>query len=629
MDNLFMKNKVLYLFFILCLFSSCSQQAASEYDRTKADFVVDLEGDISSEQWWETTVKINVDVTTNSSVKLWLMSSEEKKTLYDYKEIQKSGTVVMTAPQGQGDVLYLTYMNNIDVSTIEFSLTGKLEETVYIDTRKKNQVPKYLRAAPSSLVGNSVIGGKDPRFSAQYYEFEMGQLFDFFSMMNISRISSDAKDVGLNCNYELISNGPFTITWVNGYEADQESRILGYYYHSPGTYADIQYVDLSETHKWDYIDGLAKVQYKFDKEVNIDGHTFLPDTWYDANFDRNDDYGSTYSKNMDRIGDNAYNMQAVFNRYHDRISALRGISFDVDVPLGMHIGFYLRSDEQPYPQQWQRIQQMGVRPYTNFQYNFMGTCFSAEALNLDGTHRSFIMDDNEVIWMGMEDIVEGGDHDCNDVIFGVVTKLDINYMPDITIPNFITTGIYNPFPWTLAFEDVNREADFDFNDAVIKLLPDFENELCCVKVLAAGSTTRMYLHYDGPDGDQNLGEIHELLGKNKLETINTTSSIVSSPFVDIDCVPWPKEYTMANDAKRFYIEVQRGTCADCSDIISLPSEPGLMPEALLVAGEWKWPREGTNILTAYPDFSKWAKDVTRTRYWEWYQSPNADTYVSY
>lgn len=626
-----MKYFALPLFLFLCLLFSCNQEEASEYERTNAAFVDSIGGQISPQQWWRTAVTIKVNIETDSPVKLWLLSSEEGATLYDYSEISSSGIVTMTAPQGQGNSLYLRFKYNKTVSSIDIPLTGKAEEVVSIDTREKYKAPKRLSAPDESLVGSSVIGSKDPRMKAQYYEFEMGQLFDFFSMMNISRISYDAKDIGLECNYELISNGPFTITWVNGYEADQSSRILGYYYHSPETYADIQYVDLSETHKWDYIDGLAKVQYKFSKENVIDGHVFKADTWYDANFDRNDYYGSTSSLNMDRIGDDAYNMQAVFNQYQNSISGLRGISFDVDVPEGMQIGFYLRSDEEPYPAQWQRIQQMGVQPYTKHSYNFMGTNYSAEALNLDGTHRSFIMDEGEVIWMGMEDIVEGGDHDCNDVIFGVVTKLDINYMPDIVTPDFLSDINYSPFPWTLAFEDVYRDPDFDFNDAVIKLTPDFENELCCVKVLAAGSKAKMYLHYDGPDGDQNLGEIHELLlgRQNKLDIINTTSSIVSTPFVDVDCVPWPKGYTMANDAKRFYIEVKRGTCADCTDIIALPSEPGLMPEAILVAGEWKWPKEGTDILKAYPNFSKWAKDVTRTRFWDWYQSPTVDSFVSY
>ena len=86
---------------------------------------------------------------------------------------------------------------------------------------------------------------------------------------------------------------------------------------------------------------------------------------------------------------------------------------------------------------------------------------------------------------------------------------------------------------------------------------------------------------------------------------------------------------MANDAKRFYIEIQRGTCDDCTDVITLPSAPGEMPEALLVAGNWQWPMEGVHINGAYADFPGWSHDVTRTRFWEWYQVPQYNTYVTY
>ena len=262
----------------------------------------------------------------------------------------------------------------------------------------------------------------------------------------------------------------------------------------------------------------------------------------------------------------------------------------------------------------------------------MGTCFSAEFMNISGNgkglHRSFVKDYDNVIWMGMEDVVNGGDHDCNDVIFGVVADLEI-YMPEIVDPELVPSGDgADPFTWTLAFEDVNRNPDFDFNDAVIKLVPDYENEQCCVSIMAAGSTSRMYLHYDGPDGDVNFGEIHELMDS-KLDCVNTKSSMVETPFTELDCVPWPKGYTMDKDAKRFYIEIQRGTCSDCTDVISLPNDPGLRPEAILVAGEWQWPMEGVHIVSSYPDFPKWAKDGTKTNYWEWYQSPKEDTFVSY
>jgi LruC domain-containing protein len=86
---------------------------------------------------------------------------------------------------------------------------------------------------------------------------------------------------------------------------------------------------------------------------------------------------------------------------------------------------------------------------------------------------------------------------------------------------------------------------------------------------------------------------------------------------------------MANDAKRFYIEVQRGTCSDCTDVITLAQDPGHMPEALLVAGEWQWPMEGVHIFDAYDNFPQWARDETKIRFWEWYKTPEMNTYVSY
>jgi hypothetical protein len=86
---------------------------------------------------------------------------------------------------------------------------------------------------------------------------------------------------------------------------------------------------------------------------------------------------------------------------------------------------------------------------------------------------------------------------------------------------------------------------------------------------------------------------------------------------------------MSDDAKRFYIEIKRGTCDDCSDVITLAYEPGKMPEALLVAGEWQWPMEGEHISSSYQEFPNWARDVTRTRFWEWYKTPVYNSIVAY
>lgn len=632
-----MKYIIVPLISSLLFITACSSEEATHYERTTAEFLDSLDADISAQQWWRTAVTLRVNVVTDAPVKLMLVSSKGHSTvLYDYKELASSGTVTMTAPQGQGDTLYLRYYYKNKQKTQSIVLNAKPEETVYINTMSPQQAPRRRSefTPPASLCGNSIVG------DARYFQFNNAQLNSYFAWRASNSERVDAKEVeGQICNYELESNGPFYITWVTGNEAEQRSHILGYYYHSPTTYDDITYVDLSETHKWDYIDGLSKVQYQINHEETVSGYTFLPNTWYDGNFDMSDVFGATWCYNMDRVGDNAYNMFAMYSYYGHDISALRGISFKIDVPEGVRIGFYLRSDEEPLPEQWTLLRNIGIKPYTDEQDQFMGTNFCAELMNIvgngKGKHRSFIKDYDEVYWMGMEDLLNGGDHDCNDVLFGVVSDLKIQ-MPTIVDPALEPSGDpdtekYLPFPWTIAYEDVNRNTkDFDFNDVVIKFLPDFKNERCCVVVEAAGAPYRMYLHYDGPDGDVNLGEVHDLLGhKTSQSIINTKSAVASTPFVTIDCVPWPNTYTMFNDAKRFYIEIQRGDCEDCTDVITLTDTPGVMPEAILVAGEWQWPMEGVHIFDAYNDFPSWAKDPTRTRFWQWYQEPVFDRYVSY
>jgi len=634
----------LFVIFVLLLQFGCSSEEATELERVNAEFIDSLGGNISSQQWWRTTVKLKINVTTDKPVMLMLLSqSNGKIILYDCKELESSRTVTMTAPQGQGYTFSLSYLYNNKLTTQELTLRGTSEEIINLNLVSNKNAITRASPPPASLCGNSINN------NANYYQFTNPQLNNYYSIMSLDEEKLDAKAVEGNiCNYELESKGPFYITWVTGNEADQKSRILGYYYHSPYTYDDIKYVDLSETHKWDYIDGLAKVQYQISRDDYVSGFQIKANTWYDGNFDMHDVYGATSCNNNDRIGDNAFAMQAVYDRYKTDISALRGISFKIDVPEGTRIGFYLRSDEEKYPNQWAQIVSKGIKPYVSNQDDFKGTNFCVEFMNIEGngrgTHRSFIKDYKEVYWMGMEDLIEGGDHDCNDVIFGVVSDLKV-WMPEIVDPTLKekpedpkpddpkpddpSIEDTDPFPWTIAYEDVNRNADFDFNDAVIKLMPDYENELCCVTVMAAGSNARMYLHYNGPDGDVNMGEIHELMGGKSNSYINTQRALASTPFVQVDCVPWPKDYTMANDAKRFYIEILRGTCTDCTDVITLAQEPGQMPEAVLVAGEWQWPKEGVHIFDAYEEFARWAQDETRTRFWEWYKSPEIDTHVSY
>lgn len=648
----YMMKSVFFIFHFSLVFlflSSCSQnESVTEYDIVKSTFFDNMNGGISDMQFWKTSVILNVDVQTKSPVKLWLLSNTSGGgTLYDFAETSASGSVCLTAPQGVGNTLYIVTECEKEIRSTAVVLSGRGDETISLDMEKVNAAKggsvllqesdiemlsrKQVRrnaSTASSLYGQSILG------NAQYYEFSQQQMQDYYLMMNLMvKESVTAKENGLNVDYELESKGPFDITWIAGNCSSNTPHVLGYYYHTAGTYADIKYVDICETEIYDYIDGLAKVQYKINDEAASE-YDVIPDFWYDANFDMYDRWEQIPNLKV-RADDDCWNAMAVYERYKKNMTSLRGISFTIDVPKGMRVGFYDRAENDLCPEQYDRLVKKGVVPYTTRE-KFKGTSYSAEGMNIvyeNGNYRSFIKPMEHVMWMGMENRVRGADLDCNDVIFGVTAEMDI-YKPTVEEPDLKPEAEFDDkMPWTLAFEDAIRQGDFDFNDAVIKIAPDYEKQECNVKVLAAGSTYRMYLHYDGPDGDVNLGEIHGLLNKKAndgdLTRINTTSSMATVQFADIGNVSWPSGYTIANDAKRFYIEVQRGSCKDCGDILSLPESPGEMPEAILVAGEWKWPKEGISIFSVYNNFSNWAKDVTNVSYWGWYNSPKNDSYVSY
>lgn len=629
--------------------TSCSSDSYTELERTKATFLEQLGGKISSMQWWRTAIVLNVNVETEAPTKLWLMSGNDKGTLFDYKEVQASATTQLIAPQGKGNTVYLVSVCDRQKQITPITLTGKAEESVQVHFDAPTQddknalfapqhAPRLATAKPNEADytnnnrtrTNTSLYGQSIRGYAFHNDFSETQINEaLYILKNAYKEYIPAKSFGANCDYELKSNGMFNITWFAGSCQSSTPHILGYYYHTPGTYDDITYVDLSETEIYDYIDNLAKVQYQVNEQA-AQQFGVEANHWYDANFDMGDTFDNAHPNLIARRDDDAFNTIDVFNRYGKNISALRGVSFNINVPEGMYVGFYDRIEGVALPEQYDRFVKMGIKPYTS-RDKFKAMNFSCEAMNLNmnGSYRSCVFKTSNSIWLGMENDYTGGDLDCNDVMFEVSADLEIHH-PSVVEPDLKPFGEYDDImPWTIAYEDVARNADFDFNDAVIKVTPNPEKEKCLVTAMAAGSTAKMFLHYDGPDGDQNLGELHNLLGDNTNDLINTTSVIPQTPFVDVTEVAWPKGYTMEKDAHRFYIEVQRGTCANCSDVITLAEEPGQSPEALLIAGEWKWPLEGININSAYPSFAGWSRDVTQLNFWNWYANPNANTCVNY
>lgn len=588
---------------------------------TEASFQEMLGTPQSPMQWWRTAVQLKVDIKVQEPTTVAVYStSSESNLLCDYKSVTQDSTFVMTLPQTGNQEFTLIAQEKTRQFSQEIKLTGVSLQTVKIDMAKQAVDNDAAEAATRSYKvpatrADASLYGTDIQKNIGYTEVNREGIE---TVMHYVEEGMDVEAKGLNTNYELISRGPFNITMYYGFTGMQQQRILGYYRHSPGTYEDLEFVDLADTHTYDYYDGLAKLQYQ------LDGVT---DKWYDSNFDYRDGFEPPFTETVERLGDDAYNIQHVINKYGDRVTKARGLTWTIDAKPGDRIGFYLKGGGRNEAQRERAIQR-GL-PANRLPEPFYEMNWSAKVLNTDGKVRSVLIQDNGHTIMGMEDGNSFSDFDCNDVLFGVHAYMD-SEMPTIIVPEIdLLLPAADKMPWTIAFEDVYREHDFDFNDAVVRITPDYQNETCHVEIMAVGSTSKMYLHYDGPDGDQNLGELHELFRQRTDTKINTLSPYANTPFVELTGVKWPKAYTVGEDAKRFYIEVRRGTCDDCGDHLTLPLEPVEMPQAILVAGSWHWPKEGASIKTAYNLFPNWAENTGNVEFWKWHTLPQSGYSVAY
>lgn len=605
------------------LTASCTMDGYSEYERTSVGFMVSIGGEIDPSHLWRAAAEVSVTVKSpdSTTVRAYVNHGNDLY-LADMKKAGPNGTVSLTVPQGFENAVKITVNNGEKSQTRTVDLTGALTYSTTIDInaekgeynsqqRSSNaQHAKAPIAAPAKALVNPIYNGPSIIGKGYYTEWDVQ---DWLNVALLARgCANPATIPGEVVDYELLSNGPFQITFIGGYKGYMTPHILGYYYHSPGTYEDITFVDLADTHSYSYLDNLCMVQYQLDDI----------DVWHNASYNILDKFDSP-----DCIKFDIFNSLLVAETYFDRITKTRGLTFPIDVPAGMKVGFYLREERTPYPAQYSQLVDLGF-PKSKIGRDFRATNFSAQILNIDGTHRSWIKNCGHYTFMGMEDNIHGGDFDCNDVMFGFTTaSVDIE-LPDIIEPEIDYIRPADPLSWTIAYEDAARGTDFDFNDAVIRLTPDYENETMCVAVLAAGCKYKMYLHYDGPDGDINLGEIHDLLGFNTHDVCINTITNTAKPSVEIDCVKWPKSFSIETDARRFYIEIIRGTCQTCSDIISLPTTPGQMPQALLIPGNWLWPREGVHITNAYPSFGDWCQDNANLRLWPWHAYPTPGACVT-
>ena len=652
-----MKKMILMYWPVLAVTSlgmvSCSEDTVLKSDTLSQKWQQALNGQGDNKQNWVTAINMQFNIIDkNGSVVSAYTIGGEKPVLLAQKEMKGNGVMRLDIPQGVGNSIGLIsdskdgriyqriYLSNDNqqVEDVDF-INGTNSSVIPLDLQKaKSRVISNTSATPlpnQSATHNSGLDGNTVTPTNGYLNFG-GWAWEALLEALPEGKRADKKNTSDGISYEFTSDGYqgqgkygdntiVNLSYLYGYTGCNNSRIIGYYTHSEGTYSDLELHDLGECLTKDYLASPGSTDYQSKVQYQLDGK----DKWYDANFWYTDgegvlvdEYGKKVtaagSKSAFRAGDGVYNSFLVHNNYGERVSAMRGLTYKFSIPKGKKYGFYLRIDNESLTDAHKTILQnkgVDVSKITT-EINFSNKDLN-QAMNGNIYFRSSYKKYDNFSFIGFDDGSTSGDADCNDVTLGF---LDADGKPG--------PHVYNEADelqsWTIGYENQGMDADFDFNDVVIKVTPNPVTHKAKVELMAAGGIYKTELYF----GSKKLCEVHEAFGetaneKGEYDMVNTESASSMKPTVDLGEVDWPADYTMTQNGSLFntkvYVKDKEYTASPGTYI----GNDKDVPTAVCVAGDWQWPKEYTNIFDAYPLIGQWGKNVTNSDYWNWYGQPKS------
>lgn len=649
-------NPALWVIVVFALaFSACSEDTGLAGTENGENSGWPLNS-VDPKQTWMTSETVQLDISIDDEADITAQTiMNEKVTVLGQTHLKGSGVMFLDIPQGIGSSFGLVYDDGVNAKQYrQINLVGNNAKVIDVNFQSTSKTRSVAPAAQSvstraatnsSLYGNSIIE------DCGYLNFgpwgwgdvQKALVETKNSKNNMSTlIDYEIKSKGLMEGGEyLAKDDSILLSFLYGYTGQTAARTLGYYYHSPGTYSDIVFKDIAEVLKLDYYNNdKAKVQYQLDDRP----------IWYDANFDYKDMPSNPNNANSEaRRGDDAYNTLNVYNYYGDKLTAIRGLTFKLSIPKDMEYGFYLRTDEPSLSdEQKNLLKKLGVPESKLPKFGANYSCAnmnppSKKTTNNNATFRSAIAIYDNFTFMGMDDDLDGGDLDCNDVTFALSNIKGEKYIPEFTEgtknsnlnkdviekhPEYITPPSLEETKlqsWTLAFENAGLDNDYDFNDVVLKVTPDTKNGTAEVKLLATGAQRKTEVYFNRT----LLGEVHELFGVSTDTFVNTTSNTATTKAVTLPSINWPQNTTMEAQRMNFSLKVYN----DDDKVDREVSMKDLLndkksPQALCVAGDWKWPKERINVYVAYPLIGKWGVNFNNPEYSNWYSQPKADAVVT-
>ena len=196
--------------------------------------------------------------------------------------------------------------------------------------------------------------------------------------------------------------------------------------------------------------------------------------------------------------------------------------------------------------------------------------------------------------------------------------------PDPVIPEVPATTNWVYY----AFEDLGGSKDFDFNDVVIRVSTPVNN-VSKVYILAAGGELNSVVTLNG---EEFGSEVHEAIGAAAHTITNTKSATVStSSFKLLGEVTLTSGQTPATLPFGLKVLNSDGTTRSVissrinNNMSTDKSRYSQVPLYLVVNGDangkWFWPRELTNITTAFKNFTTWGATLNEGT--TWYMPANA------
>ena len=639
-------NPALWVIVVFALaFSACSEDLglAGTENVENSGWPLNI---VDPKQTWMTSETVQLDISIDDEADITAQTiMNEKVTVLGQTHLKGSGVMFLDIPQGIGSSFGLVYDDGVNAKQYrQINLVGNNAKVIDVNfqsaSNTKSVAPAAQRVSTRAATASSLYG--------KSYIEDCGYLnFGPWGWGDVKTALEEGKNSKLNLttliDYEihskgliegsgLMANDDILLSFLYGHTGQTGARTLGYYYHSVGSYSDIVFKDIAEVLQLDYYNGKAKVQYQLDDQP----------TWYDANFDYLDTPSNPNNANSKtRRGDDAYNTLNVHNYYGDRLTAIRGLTFKLSIPKGKEYGFYLRTNDALSTAQKNTLTKLGVtesnlpKYSANYSYASMNT-------GTDNFRSAIAIYDN-FTFMGIDDNLGGGDFDCNDVTFALSNTKGEKYIPEFTDgtknsnwnkdvieehPEYINPPSLeetNLQSWTLAFENAGLDIDYDFNDVVLKVTPDTKNGKAEVKLLAAGAQRKTEVYFNGT----LLGEVHKLFGVSTDKLVNTTSNTATTKAITLSSIDWPNNTTMEEQRMNFSLKVYNddGTLDREFSMEDLLNDKK-SPQALCVAGNWKWPKERIAVHVAYPLIGKWGVNFNKEEYYNWYSQPKADAVVT-